>query len=128
MLLAVSFIEIGGKQKITIASIFDKKETLYNFSLIVKTDIKGRSRSRAVTLRIILAFHMALIYYTQDFGVYEETPIFWGKGPGVEVVRFLQLAILSNTTASAHERKRWCIKKLENVQGSLVLLCHYRWT
>ena len=36
MLLAVSFIEIGGKQKITIASIFDKKETLYNFSLIVK--------------------------------------------------------------------------------------------
>ena len=26
--LAVSFIEIGGKQKITIASICDKKETL----------------------------------------------------------------------------------------------------
>ena len=28
MLLAVPFIEIGGKQKITIASICDKKETL----------------------------------------------------------------------------------------------------
>ena len=36
MLLAVDFIEIGGKQKITIASICDKKETLQNFSLIVK--------------------------------------------------------------------------------------------
>ena len=31
MLLAVPFIEIGGKQKITIASICDKKETLWNF-------------------------------------------------------------------------------------------------
>ena len=28
MLLAVPFIEIGGKEKITIASICDKKETL----------------------------------------------------------------------------------------------------
>ena len=28
MLLAVPFIEMGGKQKITIASICDKKETL----------------------------------------------------------------------------------------------------
>ena len=49
-------------------------------------------------LRIILAFHMALIYYTQDFRVYEKTrdqpmpgpfpapPIFWGKSPGDEVV------------------------------------------
>ena len=48
-------------------------------------------------LRIILAFHMALIYYTQDFRVYEETrdqpmpgpfpapPIFLGKSPGDEV-------------------------------------------
>ena len=48
-------------------------------------------------LRIILAFHMALIYYTQDFRVYEKTrdqpmpgpfpapPIFWGKSPGDEV-------------------------------------------
>ena len=47
-------------------------------------------------LRIILAFHIALIYYTQDFRVYEETrdqpmpgpfpapPIFWGKSPGDE--------------------------------------------
>ena len=34
--LALPFIEIGGKQKITIASICDKKETLQNFSLIVK--------------------------------------------------------------------------------------------
>ena len=61
-------------------------------------DIKGRPRSRAVTLRIILAFHMALIYYTQDFRVYKETrdqpmpgpfpapPIFGGKSPGDEVV------------------------------------------
>ena len=44
-------------------------------------------------LRIILAFHMALIYYTQDFRVYEETrdkpmpgpfpapPIFWREKP-----------------------------------------------
>ena len=48
-------------------------------------------------LRIILAFHMALIYYTQDFRVYEETrdqampgpfpapSIFWGENPGDEV-------------------------------------------
>ena len=48
-------------------------------------------------LRIILAFHMALIYYTQDFRVYEEArdqpmpepfpapPTFWGKSPGDEV-------------------------------------------
>ena len=36
MLLAVPFIEIGGKQKITKASICDKKEILQNFSLIVK--------------------------------------------------------------------------------------------
>ena len=34
--LAVPFMEIGGKQKITIASICDKKEILQNFSLIVK--------------------------------------------------------------------------------------------
>ena len=34
--LAVSFIEIGGKQKITIASICDKKEILSNYSLLVK--------------------------------------------------------------------------------------------
>ena len=59
--------------------------------------MKGRPRSRAVRLRIILAFYMALIYYTQDFRVYEETrdqpmpgpfpapPIFWGKSPGDEV-------------------------------------------
>ena len=37
MLLAVPFIEIGGKQKITMASICDKKEILQNFSLIIKT-------------------------------------------------------------------------------------------
>ena len=36
-------------------------------------DIKGRPRSRGVRLRIILAFHIALIYYTQDFRVYEGT-------------------------------------------------------
>ena len=36
-------------------------------------DIKGRPRSRVVRLRIILAFHIALIYYTQDFRVYEGT-------------------------------------------------------
>ena len=36
MLLAVPFIEIRGKQKITMASICDKKEILKNFSLIVK--------------------------------------------------------------------------------------------
>ena len=35
MLLAVPFIEIGGKQKNTIASVCDKKEILQNFSLIV---------------------------------------------------------------------------------------------
>ena len=60
-------------------------------------DIKGRPRSRTVRLRIILTFHIALIYYTQDFRVYEGTrdqpmpgpfpapPIFlrekpWGRG------------------------------------------------
>ena len=43
-------------------------------------------------------------------------------------IRFVQHAILSNTTASAHDRKRLCIKKLENVQRSLVLLCHYHRT
>ena len=67
--LAVSFIEIGGKQKITTASICDKKET-FRYS---SRDIKGRPRSRAVRLRIILAFHISLIYYTQDFRVYEGT-------------------------------------------------------
>ena len=48
-------------------------------------------------LRIILAFHIALIYYTQDFRVYEGTrdqpmsrpfpapPIFQGKSPGDKV-------------------------------------------
>ena len=36
-------------------------------------DKKGRPRSRGVRLRIILAFHIALIYYTQDFRVYEGT-------------------------------------------------------
>ena len=36
MLLAVPFIEIRGKQKITMASICDKNEILKNFSLIVK--------------------------------------------------------------------------------------------
>ena len=48
-------------------------------------------------LRIILAFHIALIYYTQDFRVYEGTrdqpmpgpfpapPIFEGKSPKDEV-------------------------------------------
>ena len=36
MLLAVPFIEIRGKQKITMVSICDKKEILKNFSLIVK--------------------------------------------------------------------------------------------
>ena len=88
--LAVSFIEIGGKQKITIASICDKKET-FRYS---SRDIKGRLRSRAVRLSIILAFHIAL---TQDFRVYEGTrdqpmpgpfpapPIFYGKSPGDEV-------------------------------------------
>ena len=60
-------------------------------------DIKGRPRSRAVRLRIILAFLIALIYYTQDFSVYEGTrdqpmpgpfpapPICEGKSPGNEV-------------------------------------------
>ena len=37
--------------------------------------MKGCPRSRAVMLRIILAFHMALIYYTRDFRVYEETRV-----------------------------------------------------
>ena len=37
MLLAVPFIEIEGKQKITKASICDKKEILQNLSLIVKS-------------------------------------------------------------------------------------------
>ena len=62
-------------------------------------EMKGRPRSHPVKLRIILAFHIALIYYTQDFRVYEGTrdqpmpgpfpapPIFWGKSPGDEVVR-----------------------------------------
>ena len=36
MLLAIPVIEIGGKQKITIAGICDKKEILLNFSLIIK--------------------------------------------------------------------------------------------
>ena len=36
-------------------------------------DIKGRPRLRAVRLRIILAFQIALIYYTQHFRVYEGT-------------------------------------------------------
>ena len=36
MLLTVPFIEIGGKQKITMASICDKKEILENVLLIVK--------------------------------------------------------------------------------------------
>ena len=70
--LAVSFIEIGGKQKITIASICDKKEILQTFRCSSR-DIQGRPRSRAVRLRIILAFHIALIYYTQVFRVYEGT-------------------------------------------------------
>ena len=35
--------------------------------------MKGHPRSLAVKLRIILAFHIALIYYTQGFRVYEET-------------------------------------------------------
>ena len=60
-------------------------------------DIKGRPRSRTVRLRIILAFHIPLIYYTQDFRVYEGTrdqpmpgpfpapPIFKGKSRGDEV-------------------------------------------
>ena len=62
--------------------------------------MKGRPRSRAVRSRIILAFHMALIYHTQDFRVYEETrdqpmpgpfsapPIFWGKSPGDEFASY----------------------------------------
>ena len=65
MLPAVPFIKIGGKQKITMASICDKKEILW--------DIKGRPRLQTVRLCIILAFHIALIYYTQDFRVYEGT-------------------------------------------------------
>ena len=36
MLLADPFIEMEGKQKITMASISDKKEILQNLSLIVK--------------------------------------------------------------------------------------------
>ena len=36
-------------------------------------EMKGRPRSHPVKLRIILAFHIALIYYTQDFRVYEGT-------------------------------------------------------
>ena len=51
-----------------------------------------------VRLRTILAFHKALIYYTQDFRVYEETrdqpmpgpfpapPIFEGKALGTRLV------------------------------------------
>ena len=61
--------------------------------------LKKWVRSRAVRLRIILAFHMALIYYTQDFRVYEETrdqpmpgpfpapPIFEGKALGTRLDR-----------------------------------------
>ena len=69
--LAVSIIEIGGKQKNTIASVCDKKEIL--LSRYSSRDIKGRPRSRTVRFGIILAFHIALIYYTQDFRVYKWT-------------------------------------------------------
>ena len=66
MLLAAPFIEIEGKQKITMA-----RKSCKTFRS--SRDIKGRPKSRGIRLRIILAFHIALIYYTQDFRVYEGT-------------------------------------------------------
>ena len=68
-----------------------------------------RSRESGLfQLRIILAFHMALIYYTQDFRVYEETrdqpmPAFsrpthflrekpWGRGCPIFLGNFYPLA------------------------------------
>ena len=97
MLLAGPFIETEGKQKITMASICDKNGNLCKTFPLSSRDIRGRPRSRGVKLRIILAFGLALIYYTQDFRVYERTrdqpmpgpfpapPVFlrekpWGRG------------------------------------------------
>ena len=63
-------------------------------------------------LRIILAFHMALIYYTQDFRVYAETrdqpmpgpfpapPIFGGKSPGDEVAPIVGFHLDKNSPNS----------------------------
>ena len=60
-------------------------------------DIKGLPRSRAVRLRIILAFHIALMYYTQDFrctrghvtsqcqGLFSPHPFFKGKALGTRL-------------------------------------------
>ena len=72
-------------------------------------------------LRIILAFHKALIYYTQDFRVYEETrdqpmpgpfpapPIFLGKSPGDEVDDILEPkhAFLGYKNKKFKKSKNW---------------------
>ena len=71
--LAVSFIEIGGKQKNYHSQYLCQKRKSCKTFRYSSRDIKGRPGSRAVRLRIISAFHIALIYYTQDFRVYEGT-------------------------------------------------------
>ena len=69
-------------------------------------------------LRIILAFHIALIYYTQDFRVYEGTrdqpmpgpfpapPIFLGKSPGDEAVG-CKLSLYANEYFGEHAVYVW---------------------
>ena len=70
-------------------------------------------------LRIILAFYIALIYYTQDFRVYEGTrdqpmpgpfpapPIFLGKSPGDEVVGCCKLSLYANEYFGEHAVYVW---------------------
>ena len=73
MLLALPFIEIGGKQKITIASIFDKKETLYNFSLIVKRYKRSPKIARCDVTHDFSFSHSANLLHPGFWGVRGDT-------------------------------------------------------
>ena len=96
MLLAVPFIEIGGQQKITIASICDKKET---FSLIKRYKRSPKIAGCEVTHNFSFS-RGANLLHPGSVRVYEEKrdqpmpgpfpapPIFWGKSPGDEVALY----------------------------------------
>ena len=75
MLLAVPFIEIRGKQKITMASICDKNEILKNFSLIVKRYKRPPKTARREVTHNLSFSHSA---FSRPTHFLRKKP--WGRG------------------------------------------------
>ena len=107
MLLAVPFIEIRGKQKITMASICDKNEILKNFSLIVKRYKRPPKTARREVTHNFSFSHSA---FSRPTHFLRKKP--WGRGRSCIAVHqggIPVLCINKRLPPGGHPRGHWGI-------------------